>query len=72
MNFAELKELQDRAARLTPEERLYLIERLAASLRRDQFTDRANQDAGLAEMAADPGVQQELDLWRSGEVHATR
>lgn len=72
MNWKELQELQERAARLTPEEQLYLVERLVASVRKGRFTDHAARDRDLETMASDPGVQSELDVWRTGDVHAAR
>jgi hypothetical protein len=72
MNWKELQELQERAARLTPEEQLYLVERLVASVRSSQFTNHAGRDRDLEAMASDPGVQGELDAWRTGDVHAAR
>jgi hypothetical protein len=54
MNWKVLRELQERAGQLSVEERLYLIERLAASLRREHFTDH---EALERSMAVDEDIQ---------------
>lgn len=72
MNWKELAEIQERIGRLTPAEKLYLIERMAASIRTEHFTDHAAIDRGLEALAADPGVRREIDAWNGSEPHAAR
>lgn len=69
-NWKELVELEQRIAQLSPPERLHLIERTARMVRQDCFTDHDALAKGIEEMAADPDIQRELDLWRSAEEHA--
>lgn len=71
-NWTELVELEQRMSKLSPAERLHLIERLARQVRQDCFTDHAALAKGIEEMAADPAIQHELDLWRSADEHAAR
>lgn len=59
-NSNELHELQERIAKLTPEEQLYLVERVLAKIRDKHFTDHEALDRDMAEMAADPGMQRVL------------
>lgn len=71
-NWKELVELEQRIAKLSPAERLHLIERIGRQLRLDCFTDHAAIAEGIQQMAADPAIQAELELWRSAEDHASR
>jgi hypothetical protein len=55
-----LAEVERTALQLSHEERLWLIERLAQSLRAGRRGGQADWGQGLAAMAADPEVQREL------------
>ena len=55
-----LAEVERRALQLSHEERLWLIERLAQSLRGGPGRGRPDWAQQLAAMAADPDVQREL------------
>jgi hypothetical protein len=71
-NWKELVELEQRIAKLSPAERLHLIERIGRQVRLDCFTDHAAFAEGIQQMAADPAIQNELDLWRAADEHAAR
>jgi len=58
MNAATLDHIADEVDRLPLPDRLWLLERLVRSLRRD--TARRASDADLAAMAADPDIRREL------------
>jgi hypothetical protein len=65
-------EIVQRVKQLTAEERLLWIEKIAGMVRMDEFTDHEAIRKGLEEMAADPATQEDLELWRSAENHASR
>jgi hypothetical protein len=70
-NRDELFDLQQRIARLTPEDQLYLVERVLAGIRHAHFTDHEAMRKELEAMAADPGIQRVLrneDLPYGGET----
>ncbi|HEY8504347.1 MAG TPA: hypothetical protein VIL46_07170 [Gemmataceae bacterium] len=69
MNYEEMAEIEQRVARLTVEDQLYLIERLLRNLRVEKFTDHAAMEKDLREMAEDPDVRRELELWRKSDAH---
>jgi hypothetical protein len=60
MRRAVLRDLEERIEKLTQEEQLWLIERLARKLRRSQPKRLAVRASDLAAMAADPQIQAEL------------
>jgi hypothetical protein len=60
MKRAVLDEIEERIEKLTPEEQLWLIERLAHRIRRGRPKRQAPRPTNLAAMAADPQVQAEL------------
>ncbi len=60
MNVTALTDLEDRIDRLTIDEQLCLMERLARRLRKSRLEDQPVLDHELAAMAADPEIQREL------------
>lgn len=60
MSAAVLDRLAEEVDRLPVPERLWLLERLVHSLRRDALSRVTASDAELAAMAADPAIQREL------------
>jgi hypothetical protein len=60
MKKAVLDDIEKRIEKLTQEEQLYLIERLAQRLRRGPAKRNPLRPENLAEMAADPQIQAEL------------
>lgn len=68
MNWKELHEIQECAARMTPHEQLHRIERPAAILRKRHLSDHAGSDHELAAIVADPAIQHVLDLWQADEI----
>ncbi len=59
MNLSVLSQLEGRIHQLSLAEQLWLIERLAQSLRAQLFTQNTFEDA-LTAMAADPEIRREL------------
>jgi hypothetical protein len=62
MKKAALDDIEKRIEKLTQEEQLHLIERLAQGLRRGQTRRRPPRPENLAAMAADPQIQAQLRL----------
>jgi len=60
MNPSALHELEKRIAELSPEEQLWLVERLVHRLRKSNPLDNIAWKNDLAAMAADPEIQREL------------
>ncbi len=60
MKRATLDEIEEQIEKLTPEEQLWLIERLAHKIRSGRAKRRPPRPAELAAMAADPQVRAEL------------
>jgi hypothetical protein len=55
-----LSQIENAIPKLSYDERLWLVERLVHDLRRCSQSVRAQQNAALAEMAADPQIRREL------------
>jgi hypothetical protein len=62
LDWKQLHEIQARVARLTTEEKLDLIDRFAANLRRHQFTNRSAWERQMAATASAPAIREELDV----------
>jgi hypothetical protein len=56
-----LAQLEEAIGRLSYDERLWLIERLAHGLRQSTRNSRLSCTAALAQMASDPEIRRELD-----------
>ena len=60
MNSSTLSEIEKKINQLSREEQLWLIERLAYSLRKSTIKDQSILEYQLAAMADDPEIQNEL------------
>ena len=60
MNLPALSELATKITQLSQEEQLWLIEKLAHSLRETQLKDQTVSGNQLVAMASDPEIQSEL------------
>lgn len=60
MSSSILSEIEKKINRLSREEQLWLIERLAHSLRESTLKDQSILENQLAAMASDPEIQSEL------------
>jgi Uma2 family endonuclease len=60
MNLAALTEIEEQIARFSPDEQLWLIERLVHRLRQSTPANKGAREGELAAMAADPDIWREL------------
>ena len=70
MTESAINEIEDRFARLSPENQLSLLERLVHQVRRNLGPSQDDWESGLSAMAADPEMQKELACINS-EFRAT-
>lgn len=60
MRWNLIREIQAKLSGLTPEEKLYLTERILGSIRKEHFTDNEGLAANIEAMANDPDMQRVL------------
>jgi hypothetical protein len=60
MRWDLMSEIQAKVGELTPEEKLYLVERILGSIRKEHFTDNEALAASIEAMANDPDMQRVL------------